>query len=62
MAINMAYSLLQLLKMVKFLYIAYRFGSIDHNGASRVSKFTEKTDQQYYFMHTANGLELYGGI
>ena len=27
-----------------------RFGSIGHNGASRVSKFTEKTDQLYYFM------------
>ena len=50
MAINMAHSLLQRLKMKTILYVDDRFGSIDHNGASRVSKFIENTDQQYYFM------------
>ncbi len=40
MGIDMAYSFLQLLKMKRFFYIGDGFGSIDHNGASRVSKFT----------------------
>ncbi len=55
------FSLLQLLKMKTFLYFGDRFGSIDHNGASRVSKFTEKnrgTVLFYDFVHTVNGLEL----
>ena len=56
MAINMAYGLLQLLKMKRLVYIWDRFGSIDHNGASRVSTLTKKAD----FVHTANGLELIG--
>ena len=65
MAINMAYSLVQILKMKRFLYNVNRFGKIDHNEASRVSKFTEKkthknkqTDQQYYFM--LSGIRYYG--
>ena len=48
-----------------FLYNGDHFGSIDHNGASEVSKFTEK-DQQYYFMLSCirllNGLELMGHL
>ena len=47
-----------------FFYIGDRFGRIDHNGASRVSKFTEKqkqkqTNNNYAFVHsrTANGLD-----
>ena len=50
MTINMACSLLQLLKIKRFFYNGDRFSSIDQNGASRVSKFTEKTEQRYYFM------------
>ncbi len=52
MAINMAIGIhfIALLKMKRFLYFGDHFGSIDHNGASRVSKFTETTYQQYYFM------------
>ena len=36
--------------MKRFLYFGGRFGSIDHKGPSRVSKLTDKTDQQYYLM------------
>ncbi len=50
MTLNMAYSLLPLLKIKLFFVQWDRFGNIDHNGASRVSKFTEKTDKQYYLM------------
>ncbi len=63
---NMAYDLLQLLKTRRFLYIGSRFGSIDHNGASKVSKFSGKKNRPiisfYAFMHTANGLELMGSF
>ncbi len=39
--------------------------NIDHNGASRVSKFSEKNRPIilfYAFVHTANGLELMGSF
>ncbi len=73
MSINMAYSLLQLHFFIYIfvyfffilLYIGDRFGSIDHNRASRVLQFTEKIRPKilfYAFVHTAIGLELMGHL
>ncbi len=69
LAINMTVYL-QLFKMKSFFVYWDRFGSIDHNRASKVSKFT-KTNKQtknrpiilfYAFVHVGNGLELTGHL